>query len=233
MANEAKTRTAIATGGTGALGCAVVRGLLAGGDRVVVPYIVEAERERLAASESGPLAEGRLVLVEADVSEETGAAAVVEAAGAPDVLYNGVGGFDGGAPVHETALEVWDRLYRMNVRTAVAMSRAALPGMVERGRGVILNVTSGAATARPAGLAAYAASKDSVIVLTETIQREVAANGVRVNAVAPATIDTPANRAAMPDADFSQWTTPARIADVLCWLASDAAASVRGAIVPV
>jgi len=86
---------------------------------------------------------------------------------------------------------------------------------------------------RPAGLAAYAASKAAVTVLTEALQREVAAGGVRVNAVVPTTIDTPANRAAMPGADTSLWTPPARIADVIFWLTTDAAASVRGGLVPV
>jgi NAD(P)-dependent dehydrogenase (short-subunit alcohol dehydrogenase family) len=113
------------------------------------------------------------------------------------------------------------------------MSRAAAPGMLARGRGVILNVSSKAADDRPAGIAAYSASKAAVAVLTETLQKELGAGGVRVCAVVPTTIDTPANRAAMPDADFAAWTPPAEIARVLLWLASDSAATVRGALVPV
>jgi NAD(P)-dependent dehydrogenase (short-subunit alcohol dehydrogenase family) len=135
--------------------------------------------------------------------------------------------------VHETDLEVWDRMFRMNVRTGVAMSRAVLPGMLARGRGAIVNIASRAAFDLPAGLAAYAASKAAVVALTESLQKEVQDQGVRVNAIVPTTIDTPANRAAMPDADFSLWTPPAKIADVIFWLASDAAATVRGALVPV
>jgi NAD(P)-dependent dehydrogenase (short-subunit alcohol dehydrogenase family) len=113
------------------------------------------------------------------------------------------------------------------------MSRAVLPGMLARGRGAIVNVASRAAFDRPAGLAAYSAAKAAIVVLTETLQREVAARGVRVNAVVPTTIDTPANRAAMPDADFSTWTRPEQIAAAVLWLASDAATAVRGALVPV
>jgi NAD(P)-dependent dehydrogenase (short-subunit alcohol dehydrogenase family) len=121
----------------------------------------------------------------------------------------------------------------MNARTAVAMCRAVVPGMIARRGGAILNVASRAALDRPAGLAAYATAKMAVIVLTETLQKELGGFGVRVNAVVPTTIDTPANRASMPDADFSQWTPPARIAEVLVWLASAAGASVRGGLIPV
>ena len=191
------------------------------------------ERDAIAAEEGPAVASGRLVLIEADLAEDTGARAVAAALPDVDVLVNGVGGFAGGAPLHETDLEVWDRMFRTNVRTAVAMSRAVLPGMLARGRGSIVNVASRAAFERPPGLAAYAASKAAVVALTESLQREVLAQGLRVNAVVPTTIDTPANRAAMPGADFSLWTPPARIADVIHWLASDASATVRGALVPV
>lgn len=226
-------RTVIATGGTGALGRAVVHVFLEAGDRVVVPWVEAGERDDLAAAQGEAVDAGRLALVEADVAEEEGALAVAREAGEPFVLVNGVGGFGGGRPVHETSLDVWDRMYRMNLRTAVAMCRAVVPGMVARGSGVVLNVASAAAPARPEGLAAYAASKDAVVVLTETLQKEVAAHGLRVNAVAPTTIDTPANREAMPDADRSAWTPPERIAAVLRWLASDEAVAVRGGVVPV
>jgi len=226
-------RVVIVTGGSGALGRANVTRFLAGGDRVVVPWILKVERDAIAAEEGPAVASGRLVLIEADLAEDTGARAVAAALPDVDVLVNGVGGFAGGAPLHETDLEVWDRMFRTNVRTAVAMSRAVLPGMLARGRGSIVNVASRAAFERPPGLAAYAASKAAVVALTESLQREVLAHGLRVNAVVPTTIDTPANRAAMPGADFSLWTPPARIADVIHWLASDASATVRGALVPV
>jgi len=226
-------RSVIVTGGTGALGQAVVAAFLDAGDRVVVPWIAKSERDGLAAAQAQALAQGRLILVEADVADESGAATALRAAPDLEVLVNGVGGFGGGTPVHETDLELWDRMYRVNVRTAVAMTRAALPGMLARGRGCVLSIAAQAALTRPAGIAAYSAAKSAILVLTETTQREVAARGVRLNAVAPTTIDTPANRAAMPDADPSTWSPPARIAEVLLWLASPAATSVRGATVPV
>ena len=226
-------RSVLASGGSGALGRAVVRAFLEAGDHVTVPWVVEREREALERDEGAALRSGRLRLVEADVSDAPGASAAVAAAEPVEVLVNGVGGFSGGTPVHETPLEVWDRMYRMNLRTAVAMTRAVLPGMLARDRGVVLNVAARAALERPPGLAAYAASKEAVLVLTETLQKELAGRGVRMNAVLPTTIDTPANRAAMPKADFGLWTPPERIAAVLLFLASDAGATVRGGAIPV
>ena len=221
------------SGGTGALGRALVARFLAGGDRVVVPWIVKRELEGIEAEESEALRAGRLVLVEADVADEGGARRVAEAAPGAEVLVNGVGGYGGGKPLHETELELWDRMFRMNVRTAVVLSRALLPAMLAQKRGVIVNVASRAALDLPANLSAYAAAKGAVLSLSEILQKEVAERHVRVNTIVPTTIDTPANRAAMPQADFSLWTPPAAIAGVVHWLASDAAASVRGALVPV
>jgi NAD(P)-dependent dehydrogenase (short-subunit alcohol dehydrogenase family) len=226
-------RNVLASGGTGALGQAVVRAFLEAGDRVVVPWIIEGERVQVEKAFADAVADGSLVLVAADVAEADGAAAAVKAAEPVSVLVNGAGGFAGGTPVWETELETWDQLYRMNLRTAVALSRAALPGMRERDAGCIVNVSATAVVSRPATLAAYTASKAGISVLTETLAHELAGTAVRVNAIAPTTIDTPANRAAMPDADRSGWTAPAAIAGVIRWLASDAAASVRGGIVPV
>ena len=226
-------RSVLVTGGTGALGRAVTRTFLAGGDRVTVPWIVAEEAAALEAEHPEDVAAGRLVLIEADVAEEAGAARAAKEAGEPAVLVNGVGGFGGGATLEESPLELWDQLLRINVRTAVASARAVLPGMRARGSGVIVGVASQAALRPPAGIAAYAASKAAIVALTRSLQEEVAEAGIRVGAVVPTTIDTPANRAAMPDADFSQWTPPARIAAVVRWLASDDAATVRGALIPV
>jgi len=192
---------------------------------VVVPWIVAAEAERVRARFAD------VVLVEADVAEDAGAAQVAKQAGDAAVLVNGVGGFAMG-PHHETPLEVWDRLYRMNVRAAAAMSRAALPGLLARGAGAIVNVAAAAALDPPADMGAYTASKAGLVAFTRSLAREVAPRGVRVNAVLPTTIDTPANRAAMPDANFALWTKPEQIAAAIAWLASDAASGVRGALVP-
>src|SRR5258706_2920770 len=226
-------RSVVISGGTGALGRALLRRFLDGGDRVVVPWIVKHELDALEAEEGEALRRGRIVLVEADIAEEAGAQLVAAAAPGAEALVNTAGGFGGGKPLHDTELELWDRMYRMNVRTAVALSRAPLPGMLARQRGSIANIASRAALDLPAGLSAYAAAKGAVLTLSEILQKEVAERHARVNTIVPTTIDTPANRAAMPNADFSHWTPPAAIADAVYWLARDGDTAVRGALVPV
>ncbi len=226
-------RTVVVTGGTGALGRALVKAFLAAGDRVVVPWIVESERNEVSQLWRTALEEGRAQLVEADVADEAGAAELARRAVGVEVLVNAVGGFAGGTQLADTPLELFDRMYRINVRSAVATTRALLPAMVKRRTGAIINVASQAAIDTPGGLSAYSASKAALIALTRTLQNELADAGVRVNAVVPTTIDTPANRQAMPGADSSQWTPPERIAEVVLWLASDAGATVRGGLIPV
>src|SRR5262245_48981462 len=216
-------RVVLISGGTGALGRAVVARFVSAGDRAVVPWLVKREYDALAAEEADAIRRGRIVPVECDVAEEAGARRAAEALPDVAVLVNGVGGFGGGAPVHESDIDLWDRMWRMNVRSAVALSRAVLPGMLARKSGAIVNVSSRAALDLPAGLSAYATTKRAVLSFAEILQKEVADHSVRVNTLAPTTIDTPANRAAMPNANFSQWTPPARIREVIFWLASAAA----------
>jgi len=233
MSAKESGRSVVISGGTGALGRALLTRFLAAGDRVVVPWIVKRELDALEAEEADALRDGRIVLVEADVADEAGARRVADAAPNAEALVNTAGGFGGGKPLHETDLELWDRMYRMNVRTVVALSRAVLPRMLERQKGSIANIASRAALDLPAGLSAYATAKAGVLAVSEILQKEVGARHVRVNTILPTTIDTPANRVAMPDADFSQWTRPAAIAEVVYWLSSDSGATVRGAVVPV
>jgi NAD(P)-dependent dehydrogenase (short-subunit alcohol dehydrogenase family) len=233
MAELDSGRAVLISGGTGALGRAVVARFVAAGDRAVVPWIVKRELDVLANEEADAIRRGRIVPVECDIAEEAGARRAAEALPNVDALVNGVGGFGGGQLVHESDLDLWDRMYRMNLRTAVSLARAVLPGMLARRRGSIVNISSRAALELPAGLSAYATAKRAVLSFAEILQKEVAERGVRVNTIAPSTIDTPANRAAMPTADFAQWTPPAKIAEVIYWLSSDAGATVKGAVVPV
>jgi len=226
-------RTVVITGATGALGRALAQAFLAAGDRVVAPWIVDRERDEVSRLWRSALQDGRALLVEADVADEAGAAELARRAAGVEVLVNAVGGFGGGTQLEDTPLELFDRMYRINVRSAVATTRALLPAMVTRRTGAIINVASQAAIDTPGGLSAYSASKAALIALTRTLQNELADTGVRVNAVVPTTIDTPANREVMPDADRSQWTPPERIAEVVLWLASDAGAAVRGGLIPV
>jgi NAD(P)-dependent dehydrogenase (short-subunit alcohol dehydrogenase family) len=157
---------------------------------------------------------------------------IVAAAGRLDGLVNVAGGFrfdklEGGA------LETWDYLYRMNVRTAVVSCKAALPFLVKSGAGRIVNIGALGATKASAGMGPYAASKAGVARLTEALADELKDRGVTVNALLPSTIDTPRNRLDMPDADSSRWVSPSAIAEVIAFLLSDGARAVTGALIPV
>ncbi|MGW4577491.1 SDR family NAD(P)-dependent oxidoreductase [Rhodococcus aetherivorans] len=224
-------RTALVTGGTGGLGAAVTTHLLETGWRVVVPWVARTELGRLADHP-------RLHLVEADLSDETQLRQAVSLAAAEESaplfgVVNLVGGFTSGPRVHETPIEVLDAQLDLNVRTAYAVTRAALPHLLAGSGGSVVCMST-AATKRPfAGGAAYVASKAAVTALVETLAVEYAADGVRVNALLPVVIDTPANRAAMPDANRRSWSQPAEIARVIRFLLSDDGAAVTGASIPV
>ncbi len=150
-----------------------------------------------------------------------------------DVLVNTVGGYRGGKPVHEDDLANWDFLFNINVRTTLLACRAVIPEMLRQGRGKIVNVASRTGLMGSAGYSAYSASKSAVLRLTESLAQELKDSNINVNCVMPATIDTPQNRQASPGADFSKWVEPAAIADVILFLASDAARAITGAALPV
>jgi NAD(P)-dependent dehydrogenase (short-subunit alcohol dehydrogenase family) len=152
--------------------------------------------------------------------------------GGIDVLVNVAGGFQW-QTLLEGEVETWDQMYRMNLRTAVVACKVALPSLIERGRGAIVNVGAGAAARASAGMGAYAASKSGVQRLTESLAEELKEHGIRVNAVLPSIIDTPRNRADMPNADHSRWVRPEALAEAVMFLASDAASAVTGAALPV
>jgi NAD(P)-dependent dehydrogenase (short-subunit alcohol dehydrogenase family) len=145
------------------------------------------------------------------------------------------GGWRGGAPIYETTDDVWSGMLTANLETTRVSLQALLPGMLKRGRGSIV-VLSSAAAARPwehPRAAAYAAAKAASLALVQACAAEVLASGVRVNTVLPSTIDTPANRKGSPDADFTRWVTPESIGDVIAFLLSDAARDISGAALPV
>lgn len=223
--------TAIVTGGTGGLGSAVVERLLSDGWRVVVPWIVPEELERL------PPREG-LELVEADLFEKQSAAQVVSAArgqaGAPlRGLVNLVGGFAAGGRVHETPLDDFERQFQLNLRPTYLMTQAVIPSLLEQRAGSIVCVGSRAALVPFAGAAGYIASKAAVIAYAQAVSKEYLDDGVRCNSILPSVIDTPANRAAMPSADHDRWVKPAEIAAVITHLLSPASAPISGAAIPV
>jgi len=150
-----------------------------------------------------------------------------------DVLCNIAGGFRMGAPVHETSDEDWNSLLDLNARSVLHTARAVVPHMIAAGGGKIVNVGAYAAHKGAANMGAYSASKSAVIRLTETMAAELRDKNINVNCVLPTIIDTPENRAAMPQADPKRWVAPEDLAKVIVFLASDEARAVHGAALPV
>jgi NAD(P)-dependent dehydrogenase (short-subunit alcohol dehydrogenase family) len=160
-------------------------------------------------------------------------AAVVQRFGRIDVLCNLAGGFRMGEAVHETSDATWDFMLDLNARSVLHTARAVVPHMLAAGQGCIVNVGAAGAAKGGAAMGAYAASKSAVARLTESMAAELREKGIRVNCVLPTIIDTPENRAAMPQADPARWVAPADLANVIVFLASDAARAVHGASLPV
>lgn len=219
-------------GARGQVGYALARAFLAQGARVAITD-VRPEVESIAA-ELGR--DGEVIGVLADLTDEAGAervvAAVEERFGRLDVLVNAAGGLTVVKPVAETTAEEWEREVQRNTRTTFLMSRAALP-LLRASRGAIVNFASPAAIRAVANLGAYSAAKAGVAALTRAMAAEEAANGVRVNAVAPGMIDTEQNRAAVPDPAAVKWVTREQIAEVVLFLASGAASGITGEVVAV
>ena len=227
------SRGVVVTGGTGALGRALVRVLVDGGARVAVPFRGEAEwralQEEIGASPA-------LFGAAADLADPSAARAFLDEAasrlGTLDGLALTAGAWRGGTSFDAAPLEEWPSMLRTNLDTVANACRAALPHLRKAG-GSVVAVGSRAAEQGGAGMAAYAVSKVAVHALVRVLALENAAAGVRFNAVLPGTIDTPANRRAMPDADRSKWTSPEAIARVMAFLLSPASAPTTGALVPV
>jgi NAD(P)-dependent dehydrogenase (short-subunit alcohol dehydrogenase family) len=220
-------RSVIVTGGFGVLGQAVAEAFAAAGDKVA--------RVDFAPGAAKPV-EGALDVGGVDLTDAAATAAALDtvraAHGGIDVLVNVAGGFtwetlEGGS------LDSWARMQAMNLVTNATITKAALADLKASGAGRIVNIGAGAALKAGMGMGAYAASKAGVHKLTEALAEELAGDGVTVNAVLPSIIDTPTNRADMPDADFSTWVQPAAIAEVILFLASPAARAVTGALIPV
>ena len=182
-------------------------------------------------------AAGHLIVGGVDLSDPASLGKLVETTlarfGRLDVLVHTVGAWRGGKLVHDTDLADWDFLFNVNLRTTLLCCRAVVPQMLKQGRGRIITVASRDGLAGSAGYAAYSASKSAVLRLNESLADELKVSNINVNCVLPSTIDTPQNRAALPNADFSKWVEPAAIADVILFLASDASRAITGAAIPV
>jgi NAD(P)-dependent dehydrogenase (short-subunit alcohol dehydrogenase family) len=235
IAGLLKNRVAIITGAVGNLGAATAR--LFQNQRAKT-VLVDRSQDRvteafktIADSPDHYLAGGIDLTDPGSLSklmEQT-----VERFGRVDILINTVGGYRGGKPVHETELADWDFLFGINLRTTLLCCKTVVPHMLKQSSGKIINVASRDALAGSADYAAYSASKSAVLRLTESLAAELKASNINVNAIMPGTIDTPQNRAAVPNGDFSKWVPPEAIAEVIAFLASDASRAINGAAIPV
>jgi len=224
-------RVALVTGAAGNLGQAVAAAFEQAGARLVLADVA-ADRLGALYRESG-----ERLLLPVNLTDEASVRSMVSQAvahfGRIDVLANIAGGFRMGPPLHETPVETWEFMMDLNARSVFLTSRAVLPQMVTQGHGRIVSVAARAAAQPKGRMAPYCASKAAVITLTESMAAEHKLDDINANCILPGTVDTPQNRADMPDADFSTWVPPAALADVILFLASDAARAVNGAAIPV
>jgi NAD(P)-dependent dehydrogenase (short-subunit alcohol dehydrogenase family) len=227
-------KVAVVTGAAGNLGRAVAQAFAAHGASVA---LVDRDAAALAAAQSELPAGSASAIFAADLLKPDAVAElagrVVERFARVDILANIAGGFTMGPPLHETSDQDWDFMLDLNARSVFHTCRALVPEILARGGGRIINVSARAATEGKAHMIPYCASKAAVITLTEGLSAELKGAGINVNCVLPGTLDTPQNRAAMPDQDFSLWVSPEALADVIAFLASDAARCVTGAAIPV
>ncbi len=227
-----KDQTVMLTGAAGNLGQAVAAAFAARGARLVL-LARQIDELRAVFGEEGP---ERLYVV-ADLLDAQQVTAALTSAltrfGRVDVLCNLAGGFRMGQAVHETPESSWDFLLDINVRTLLTTARVVVPHLLARGGGKIVNVGAFAAQKGAAAMGAYCAAKSGVIRLTESMAAELREKNINVNCVLPTIIDTPENRAAMPDADPARWVAPHDLANVIVYLASPAARAIHGAAVPV
>lgn len=173
----------------------------------------------------------------ADLTQESATQAAVDRAfehfGRIDVLVNTAGGYRAGKAVHETPADLWEFMLDLNARSVLFAARAVVPHMLEQQRGKIITIGSKDSLKGRGNAAAYGASKAAVLRLTESMSAELKTKGINVNCILPGTIDTPNNRKAMPDANTDRWVPPEELANVILFLASDAAKAIHGAAVPV
>ena len=225
-------KTVLITGAAGNLGHAVADAFAARGAKLV---LIDLKKEALEKAFGGE--DARRMLAPTNLLEQAQANETAQKAasrfGRIDVLANIAGGFRMGEPVHATSDATWNFLLDLNVRTMLHAVRAVVPRMLESGGGKVVNVGAYAAQKGAAQMGAYVASKSAVIRLTETLALELREKNINVNCVLPTIIDTPQNRADMPKADPQRWVAPGDLANVILFLASDAARAVHGAAVPV
>lgn len=237
---SADNKVVLVAGGTGGLGRAVSLAFVESGARVTVTFQRPGDLDELKKAASAKLvnADGSSLDGHAvDVTDEAAVAKlmdrIVERNGRLDCLVNAVGGYAGGTKLWELETKVFEQQLALNLRAGFVLARAAARVMVKQGSGAIVNVASKVAVDHAAGAAAYAASKAAAVAMIDCLAADLKGTGVRANSILPSIIDTPANRKAMPKANFASWPKPEEIARVILFLCSDDAKLISGASVPV
>lgn len=228
-------RVVVVTGGTGELGQHVTRRFHAAGARVVVPFLSEQQMQTFCSREPAVAKDARFYRLDVRDADKVRVfvSAIAESEGPPDALVNLVGGYAYGPPVAEAEWYDFQRMLDLNLAPTFHLCQAVLPLMLQRGGGRIVNVGARAGLEGSANHAAYSIAKSAVIRFTESLSAEVKHRNINVNCVLPSIIDTGPNRHDMPDSDFSHWVAPADLAEVIVFLASDAARAIHGASIPV
>jgi len=221
-------KVCLITGAAGNLGRAVAGAFASQGASLI---LMDRQNEHLQSAYGGESEDRRFAL--ADLRDAQSVGRALPAGTRIDVLCNIAGGFRMGQAVHETTDDTWELMLGLNARSVVNCARAVVPGMLAAGNGKIVNVAALAGLSGKANMGAYVASKSAVIRLTESMSAELRDKGINVNCILPSIIDTPQNRKDMPKADPRRWVAPEALADVVLFLASDAARAIHGAAIPV
>jgi NAD(P)-dependent dehydrogenase (short-subunit alcohol dehydrogenase family) len=228
-------KVALVAGGTGALGRAVSAAFAREGARVIVTYRHQPEFDAFLSQSQGYGHEVTGVLV--DATDAAGVARMLDgilaAGGALDILVNTIGGYHGGKRIWEEELSSYEQMMSLNLKAGFVLARGVIPAMIRQSRGWIVNVASRAAYGQSPGAALYAASKAGALALFASLAEEVKSYPISVNSVVPSIFDTPANRQAMPAADYAGWPKPEEIAEVILFLCSPQARIIHGAAIPV
>lgn len=231
MTYDFSGKVVLITGGTGALGRAVAQTFGTLNATTVVTYIIDEEREDVKAKIK-TIAE----LVKADITKEDQAkklvSQVINTYDRIDVLVNVVGGYLGGKTVAELDETEWDKMMSMNLKSAFLISKHVIPLMVSAKHGKMVHISSRTGLKSDGYDSAYSASKSGLIRLVESISEEVKEHNINVNCILPSTIDTEANRKAMPNSDFSKWVKTEDLAKVVLFLCSEEAKVINGAAIP-
>jgi len=230
-----QNKVALIAGGTGALGRAVAAAFSREGARVIVTYRHQPEFDEFLSESKLNRQDVKGVMV--DATDAAGVARMVEGilanGGVLDIVVNTIGAYHGGKRIWEEDLQSYDQMLSLNLKAGFVLARAVIPAMIRQNRGWVVNVASRAAYGKSPGAALYSASKAGALALFDSLADEVKSYAINVNSVVPSIFDTPANRRAMPAADYVNWPKPEEIADVILFLCSQQARIIHGAAIPV